>query len=115
MARRAAGSSSASGAAPTPPPTVEVSDDTLTALAPLEDGVLFASAEPAWGRLAGDGKIIFRHDRDYADFRDGEESFALSPDGVRDRVRLRPERQAEGALRRAVRHASSSIPSRGRR
>ena len=61
---------------------IAVSDDTVTALAPLEDGVAFASAEPAWGKIAGDGSVAFRHDRAYADFRDGETGFALSPDGA---------------------------------
>jgi DNA-binding beta-propeller fold protein YncE len=60
---------------------IAVADDTVTALAALEDGIAFASAEPAWGKLGSDGKIAYRHDRDYADLRDGEAAFALSPDG----------------------------------
>jgi WD40 repeat protein len=60
---------------------IAVSDDTVTALAALDDGIAFASAEPAWGKVSSDGKIVFRHDRAYADFRDGEGAFALSPDG----------------------------------
>ena len=61
---------------------VAASDDTVTALAPLGDGVAFASAAPAWGRLAADGSISFRHDRAYADLRDGAAGFALSADGA---------------------------------
>ncbi|HXQ50350.1 MAG TPA: caspase family protein [Stellaceae bacterium] len=60
---------------------VAVSDDTVTALIALDDGVAFASAEPGWGKLGGDGKISLGHHRVYADFRDGDRSFALSSDG----------------------------------
>jgi DNA-binding beta-propeller fold protein YncE len=60
---------------------IAVSDDTVTALAALDDGVAFASTEPAWAKIAGDGQIQFRHDRDFADFRDGEAGFAVSTDG----------------------------------
>ena len=62
---------------------IAVSDDTVTALATLKaGGVAFASAEPAWGVIAADGKIAFRHDRMYGDFRDGERAFAVSNDGA---------------------------------
>ncbi|HUZ75783.1 MAG TPA: caspase family protein [Stellaceae bacterium] len=59
-----------------------VSDDTVTAVAALKDGsVAFASAEPAWGVIGPHGKMTFRHDRLYADFRDGAGAFQVSPDG----------------------------------
>ena len=61
---------------------IPVSDDTVTALAGLADGFVFASAEPAWGKIGADGKPVYRHDRQYADFRDGEKSFAVSADGA---------------------------------
>jgi WD40 repeat protein len=62
---------------------IAVSDDTVTALAPLKaGGVAFASAEPAWGVIAADGKIAFRHDRMYGDFRDGERALGVSNDGA---------------------------------
>ena len=61
---------------------IAVSDDTVTALAGLADGFAFASAEPAWGKIGADGKPVFRHDRQYADFRDGEKGFAVSADGA---------------------------------
>ena len=61
---------------------IPVSDDTVTALAALDDGVACASTEPAWAKIAGSGEIEFRHDRTYADFRDGEDAFAVSPDGA---------------------------------
>lgn len=61
---------------------IAVSDDTMTALASLKDGgVAFASAEPAWGVISADGKVAFRHDRMYGDFRDGERALAVSKDG----------------------------------
>ncbi len=69
------------GADPGKATDIAVSDDTVSALAALDDGVAFASTEPAWAKIAGNGQIQFRHDRDYADFRDGEASFAVSPDG----------------------------------
>jgi WD40 repeat protein len=59
-----------------------VSDDTVTALAALKDGsIAFASAEPAWGVIGPTGTMSFRHDRLYADFRDGADQFRVSPDG----------------------------------
>ncbi len=62
---------------------IDVSDDTVTALASLKSGaVAFASAEPAWGVIGADGKISVRHDRLFADFRDGDRDFAVSADGA---------------------------------
>jgi WD40 repeat protein len=61
----------------------DVSDDTVTALGSLKSGgVVFASAEPAWGIIGADGKIAVRHDRMFADFRDGDRDFAVSADGA---------------------------------
>jgi WD40 repeat protein len=71
------------GAKPDKATDIAVSDDTVSALAALKDGgVAFASAEPAWGVIGADGKIAFRHDRLYADFRDGERALAVSHDGA---------------------------------
>lgn len=61
---------------------IAVSDDTVTALDALKQGgLVFASAEPAWGVITADGKIAVRHDRLFADFRNGEDDFTVSRDG----------------------------------
>jgi hypothetical protein len=59
-------------------------DDTVTSLrAPKSGGVIFASAEPAWGLIAADDQVAYRHGRLQADFRDGYAGgFAVSADGA---------------------------------
>ena len=61
---------------------IAVSDDTITGLAPLGDGIAFVGAGPIWGKLSAADAVVFHHDRAYADFRDGESAFAVSADGA---------------------------------
>ncbi len=60
-----------------------VTDDTITALAPLKDGrIAYASAGPAWGMLSATDAVTFHHDRVQADFRDGDFAFKVSNNGA---------------------------------
>ena len=63
---------------------IPAGDDTVTGLQALKDGgLIFASAEPAWGLIGADGKVAYRVDRRQADFRDGYVGgFKLSADAA---------------------------------
>jgi WD40 repeat protein len=63
---------------------IAVGDDTVTDLKTLAGGgVLFSTAEPAWGMVGGDDKLGTRKGREQADFRDGYlGGFEASPDGA---------------------------------
>ena len=57
-------------------------NNTLMSLALLEDGgLLYASNDPAWGRISSDGKLKFHHPSPLIDFRSAVEHFLLSSDG----------------------------------
>lgn len=66
------------------PQEIAVGTDTVVDLRPAPDGgIVFASAEPAWGVVDANGQLRQRHDRGFADLRDGyQESFRLSRDGA---------------------------------
>jgi WD40 repeat protein len=51
----------------------------LAALSPSE--VAFASAEPSWGVLRGDGSVAFSHTTNAVEFAGATDDFRLSPDG----------------------------------
>jgi hypothetical protein len=53
-------------------------------------GVAFAAADPGWGRLAADGALAVAPRPPGADFRNTGAALALSPDGTKLRVALRP-------------------------
>ncbi len=63
---------------------IAVGTDTVVDLRPLPGGgIAFATAEPAWGLIDAGGQIRQRHQRGFADLRDGyRESFLLSRDGA---------------------------------
>jgi DNA-binding beta-propeller fold protein YncE len=65
------------------PRDIAAGDDTVTDLKPVSSGgVLFASAEPAWGVIARDDKVSLRKGRSQADFRDAfRGGFEVSADG----------------------------------
>jgi dipeptidyl aminopeptidase/acylaminoacyl peptidase len=65
------------------PRDIAVSDDTVTDLKGLEGGgVLFASAEPAWGVIGRDDKPGVRKGRTQADYRDAYRGgFQVTPEG----------------------------------
>lgn len=62
---------------------IAVGNDVVNDLAPLSGGrLVFATAEPSWGIIGADGKMVSRRGREQADFRDGYRfGFAVSPDG----------------------------------
>lgn len=65
-----------------PPTDVAVARDAIMDLLPSEDGILFASAAPSWGRISGD-RLNLEHAAGIADFRDAPLGrFALSRDGL---------------------------------
>ena len=66
------------------PRDIAAGDDTVTDLKPLPDGrTVFASAEPAWGVIARDDRVVLRKGRTQADFRDAfRGGFQASPDGA---------------------------------
>jgi DNA-binding beta-propeller fold protein YncE len=58
------------------------SEDTIADLAPLADGgVLFASSQPALGRIDRQGNRMFFNGPSIADYRGALDKFLLSPDG----------------------------------
>ena len=64
---------------------IPVSRDAVTRLETMPDGdVLFATGDPAWGRVGGDsGRVLFRVSSPKADFRRlYEDVFRASPDGA---------------------------------
>ncbi|MBI3709480.1 MAG: caspase family protein [Proteobacteria bacterium] len=66
------------------PADLAAADDTITDIKTRADGSLvFATAEPAWGVIAPDGKIALRRGAEKADFREGyREGFRVSADGA---------------------------------
>ncbi|HEX3970856.1 MAG TPA: caspase family protein [Stellaceae bacterium] len=63
---------------------VAVGRDLVTRLAGLPGGAFaFASADPAWGTVAGTGKLAYRHGSPINDFRVmGYRRFDIAPDGL---------------------------------
>ena len=62
-------------------PDIPVATDTVTALLPQDDGVLFATGEPTLGRVDAEGRVL-RIRSPHADFRSADAaSFRLSADG----------------------------------
>lgn len=63
---------------------IAVGTDTVMDLRPAAGGgMVFATAEPAWGLVDAAGQLRLRRDRGFADLRDGyKESFRLSRDGA---------------------------------
>jgi WD40 repeat protein/uncharacterized caspase-like protein len=59
-----------------------VADDTVTALLPAADGMLFSTAEPAVGRLDASGRVAARIGTRHIDFRNADmDAFRVSFDG----------------------------------
>ena len=65
--------------------------DAIAHLLPLPGGgVAFAAADPGWGRVAPDGSLAIAPRAPGADYRNTGTQLAISPDGQRARVALRP-------------------------
>ncbi|MGX9963608.1 caspase family protein [Roseomonas sp. F4] len=65
--------------------------DAISHLLPLPGGGLaFAAADPGWGMLAPDGRLAITPRPPGADFRATGAALAMSPDGTRLRLALRP-------------------------
>ncbi|WP_170985298.1 caspase family protein [Roseomonas sp. AR75] len=60
---------------------------------PHGGGVAYAAADPGWGRLGPDGALAFAPRPPGADFRNTGATLALSPDGLKLRIALRPDAQ----------------------
>ncbi len=65
--------------------------DAIAHLLPLPGGgIAFAAADPGWGRVAPDGSLAMAPRPPGADFRNTASALAVSADGRRVRVALRP-------------------------
>lgn len=63
--------------------TAVARDAVMHVLGAAKGGALFASADPAWGRVDPDGKLALKVDGQIADFRDiADGRFAISADGT---------------------------------
>ncbi|MBB4267446.1 caspase family protein [Roseospira visakhapatnamensis] len=65
--------------------SVDIGRDSASALAARPGGgLVFATADPAWGQVSGDGRLQVLHQAGIADFRDvADGTFGLSADGRR--------------------------------
>ena len=69
------------------PADLPAARDLVTDLLALDDGVLFATAEPSVGRLGADGHVLARVRSRHIDFRNaGRAGFRLSANGARIRL-----------------------------
>ncbi|PZW45136.1 WD40 repeat protein [Humitalea rosea] len=66
-------------------------DAIIQLLAVPGGGMVFATADPGWGRLAGDGSVAIAVSSPAADFRNTAAVLAASADGQRVRFLLRPD------------------------
>jgi len=74
-----------------PPTDIAAARDAIAHLLPLPGGgVAFAAADPGWGRLAPDGALAIAPRPPGADFRNTGAGLAVSADGTKLRVALRP-------------------------
>ncbi len=74
-----------------PATDIAASRDAIAHLLPLpEGGLVFAAADPGWGRLAPDGTLATAPRPPGADFRNTGPMIAASADGTRLRFALRP-------------------------
>lgn len=66
------------------PSDIAVGRDLVTRLVGLPEGrFAFATADPAWGTVGADGKLVYRHGSPINDFRVmSERHFDVSPDGL---------------------------------
>lgn len=89
--------------------------NTMTSLIRLGEGrVAFAAADPAWGVVAGDGKVVRSVVAEISDFRQMRKSFRLAPDGSGVVVRTKGDKgdKAEIALAFDLRQLGWRIPAR---
>ncbi len=76
-----------------------VARDLITDLLPLDDALLFTSAEPSVGRIAADGHVVARLRSRHIDFRNaGRAGFLLSEDGARVRLPVDPTAGAAAVM-----------------
>lgn len=65
------------------PKDTPVTTNTVMDLQPLPGGgILFCTADPAWGVLSADGQRTLRGEPPIADYRNAEQKFCLSADGA---------------------------------
>ncbi len=78
-----------------PPRDIAVARDAIAHLLPLpQGGLVFATADPGWGRLAPDGAVAQVAHPPGGDFRNTANLLAASQDGQRVRLVLRPNTAA---------------------
>ncbi|WP_431282436.1 caspase family protein [Humitalea sp. 24SJ18S-53] len=78
-----------------PPRDIPVARDAIAHLLPLpQGGLVFATADPGWGRLAPDGAVALAPRPPGGDFRNTANLLAASEDGQRVRLVLRPNTPA---------------------
>jgi hypothetical protein len=74
-----------------PATDIPAARDAIAHLLPLPGGGLaFAAADPGWGRLAPDGALAIAPRPPGADFRNTGQTLAVSADGTRTSIALRP-------------------------
>jgi hypothetical protein len=74
-----------------PASDIPAARDAIAHLLPLpEGGLAFAAADPGWGRLAPDGTLAIAPTPPGADLRNTGATLAISADGTRMRIALRP-------------------------
>ncbi|HEV7264388.1 MAG TPA: caspase family protein [Falsiroseomonas sp.] len=75
-----------------PPTDIPAARDAIAHLLtiPQGGGLAFAAADPGWGRLAPEGTLAFAPRPPGADFRNTGAGLAITADGTRLRVALRP-------------------------
>ena len=65
--------------------------DAISQLVPLTGGgLVYAAADPGWGRMAPDGTLVRRPQPVTADFRNTGSALAVSADGMRVRFQMTP-------------------------